>query len=244
MAIDFSIVTNTAYGFLSQAWVWGLVVILAGVGFIVALKMKRAKKMRWGIAMIYTILANGKVGINIMPMGWLKKRRVLGGLLELKSDEELVTKDLRKIYGFDPTDYIEYDGKKALALTPNPENPDQLFPINSFTLDPRSKKMFMEICPMDMTEVAGEEFKKATEDMKDNTARVMELVGLAILVIGIVLALIFITQYWKAGLDNAQKINAQTTASNEKVSNNLVEILNKCGAGAYVNNGGGLNNPA
>ncbi len=213
---------------LSQGWFWGLIIVLAALAFFVALKFKRKRKLNKQV-LIVTQLAGNKIGLTLIAAGWISKRRIFRNLIELKGEEEFITKDYRKIYGFDTEDFNELNGKKVVIVTPNPENPDQLFPISNFELDKASKQMLMKICPMDITEVAGEEFKSASNELKDNYARVMELIGLAVIVVAFILAMVFITQYWKTGLDHAQVINQQTNEANQEMAQNLVGIINSCG---------------
>lgn len=215
--------TGYIYPLLSNSLFWIIIfVVVMGVG-ILTLKMKKKKALS-NLVLVMIPRGESRIGIVETKGGYWSKKTMLKGLIKRGGPEEFITKENEIIYGVTPEDYQEFNGKRCLFVTPNPDNPKQLFPIDKFRII--NKDILSKIAPIEVTEAAIDSYEKTTKEMKGMTEQVLFIIGYALLVIGIVIALALITQYWKAGVDGTTTQNKDTAEMLKTISSNFVKSQN------------------
>jgi len=163
-------------------WGWTALLIFLAVGvifgfFIFGLWIARERK--FSIPLIEVIgLGQGKIAIQRSKAGWIKKERVLFGLLETGGGTICICKDgKRRIHNVSSEDYHEIDGKRGLIVKRKDDDPDVLVPISR--VEVKNLSLMLEIAPADYRdaaiEILNEKKKEAYGWWDENKALVISM---------------------------------------------------------------------
>lgn len=222
---DFSFVTDYILQFATSSLFWIIILIggcLAGLG---ALKLRKKRKMNKLIGVL-TYLGSGKIAIDIKKGGYFSRQRVLKGLIERGKEEEYITQDNEVIFGAVPSDYHMYNGERILLVTPNPDDPNQLLPISKIKLSEDSRKLLLQIAPVEVREMAVDSYKKSVDEMKSFTDKVVQWLIIGGFLVVALVVILFITQYAKHTIDSSASVMSQAGDTLKQVASKLAEATN------------------
>jgi hypothetical protein len=228
---DFSFVTTYMFQMLGSATFW--VILIAGGFFalIIGLKMHKNKRMKISVLKIVPI-GNKKIGLIETKAGFFRKEKKLFGLWESGGEAELVTKQGEVIYGSTPEDYHDYNGKRTLIVTPNPDKPDELFPVQDFYMSKSAQQMLMDLPPLEIREAAIDGYNKATKEMKDFKEQIIQWIMIGMFFIVAFLTILFITQYGKHMVDTAHADNIGAQDTLKDIGQKFVDAVNAMHTGS------------
>ena len=140
-------------------WGWTALLVFIVVGvlfgfFLLGLWIMRNRKFDTTLLEIIN-LGGGKIAIETSEAGWLKKRRMLFGLLEVGGETVCYCKKgMRRIFNVSSEDYHEFNGKKCLIAKRKDDDPDVLVPLSKFEV--KNLALLAEIAPGDYRDAANQ----------------------------------------------------------------------------------------
>jgi len=223
---ELSFIYDVVYGMVTSGFFWGAIIIGGLIAMLFGLNVKKKRRMDIHIIKVVN-LGNDKVAFQETKGGFFRKNRMLFGLWETGGDYQLITKDDDVVYGSEASDYHEFNKKKCLFVTPNPDDLKMLFPLRKFNLSEKTKEILTEIAPIEVRESAVDCYKQTTKEMKDWREQIVQWVLIGLFFIVAFLVIMFITQYGKHIMDKASEMNAQSIEGNRQIADKLVEAMNK-----------------
>lgn len=221
--MDLSFFLDGVVGFFRSSVTWIVVIFLVLFSAVGILKIRQKRKMTFKVFIINE-LGNDKIAIDERKAGFFKKIRKFKGLLEQGGEEEFITNKQEVIYGYNSTDQHEFGKGKVVIVTPNPDNPKQLFVVPTIRISQRTREAFMKIAPLEIQEAAVDGFIKSTQEMKSTKDKIWEIATFALLVIGIFLVVLVISQWQKNNIDKITALNSEALAVQRDIANILARI--------------------
>jgi hypothetical protein len=225
--MDLSFFLDGIVGFFRSSVTWIVVIFLVLFSVVGVMKIRQKRKMSFKV-LIINELGNDKIAIDERKAGFFKKVRKFKGLLEQSGEDEFVTNKQETIYGYNSTDQHEFGKGKVVIVTPNPDNPKQLFVVPTIRISKKTREAFMKIAPLEIQEAAVDGFNKSTQEMKSTKDKIWEIATFALLVIGIFLVVLVISQWQKNNIDKITAMNSEALSTQRDIAGILSRVAG-CG---------------
>ena len=187
------------YSWLLSPFIWIVLIFLAVGGVFGILWIRKRRKLIYDCIEIVDY-GKGKAGINQLECGWFGKTKVLGGLFDY-GDEQLETDVGEKILNFSTEDFKEFNGKRAIVVVRDKNNPEILAPIGDIKII--GDEMLAEIAPAEYRDAALDILHDVEKETSDYTKRIVEWVIIGVIIIFALVSIIVIAQMVKHGQTEA-----------------------------------------
>ena len=191
------------FDMLLSPLIWLLVVgviVILGVGMLWVMKQKRLQYN----CLIFTDLGNKKQGIEKMKAGWFSTRSKLRGLIQLKGEQILMTKDGRRIQGGSSVDFHEIGNRRGLLLKRKDDDPKILVPIT--TLEITNLELLGTVAPVEIRDAAVQIVNQDIQETKSNWEVIGQWIIMGGLIIFALVSIILITRMVQHGQDEAGRL--------------------------------------
>lgn len=149
--IDLGGIGGAMLGWASSMFFWAVVAIGIFAVFIVVLKIRKWRRYCFPCVEI-TGLGQGKVMLESTRAGWFKSKRMFFGLIDYSGEQELITKNGRKIQCASSVDYHDINGKRGIIVKRKDDDPEILVPITKFKIT--NPEILAQIAPADYRDAA------------------------------------------------------------------------------------------
>lgn len=215
----FSGATNIFVGWMTSGIFWTAFFIVAVIAVFGGLLLRKKRKMNKPVLQLYdvgnisyfrdgTVDWNKSAGIfefDIVRGGWFKSKFTLFGLWDYGDEDLFRLKDMTPVYDVSHNDYRRINGKLGLVVVRNPNDPKFAIPISKFYLSKESRTAMAEIAPVDLRNVAVSAIEAVDTEMRAKWEKIMPYVFAGLILIGLVISIMFITQYGKHMVDKASE---------------------------------------
>lgn len=181
-------------GWATSLLFWAIIAIVIFVGFIGILKIKKYRKFIFPCVEV-TGLGQGKIMLTSTKAGWFKSQKMFFGLIDYKGEQELITKDNRKIQSASSVDYHDINGKRGIIVKRKDDDPEILVPLTQFQIT--NPKLLATIAPADFRDASVnilEKYEKETMTWWQQNGGMIVLAGVIIFAL---IALIIVFNFAK-----------------------------------------------
>jgi hypothetical protein len=196
--------SGVLYGWLSSGIFWAIAIIASGAAILAGLYFRKKRMM------IYEVLELGTVDKTIKSFtftrgGWFRKRFTFMDLWDYGTESMFRLADMTPVMDVTQDDYKIINGRKGLIVMRDPLDPKFAFPISNVSLDRKSKELMAEIASSDLRDAAVLAIDQADQEMQGKWQKIAPYVIGAIVILGSVFIIIFITQYGKHMVDKSSE---------------------------------------
>lgn len=224
MAFDIGGAGGLLIGWLLNPLIW-LVIIFLVLGFTWGvLIIRRRRKMLYQALELVDYGKGGKYGFNVVPCGWVGKKKALRGLWD-GGEEQMETKDGDIIYEFSTEDFQEINGKRGVVCFRDPVNQNILVPISRVQVI--NKELLAEIAPAEYRDVALGIIEDADKETADWKEKLIQFVMWGLVVVFSLVSIIVVAQMVKNGQTEASKLILE---AGQTCLTNAREICSQIGA--------------
>lgn len=194
VGVNFGGIGSAMLGWATSILFWGIVGLLLFVGFIIMLKIRKLRKFVFPCIEV-TGLGQGKIMLTSTKAGWFKSQKRFFGLLDVSGEQELITKDNRKIQSASSIDYHDINGKRGIIVKRKDDDPEILVPLTSFQI--KNPELLARIAPADFRDASVnilEKYEKETMTWWQQNGGIIVLAGVIIFAL---IALIIVFNFAK-----------------------------------------------
>ncbi len=192
--INFGGLGSAMLGWATSLLFWAVIAIILFVVFIGVLKIRRWKRFAFPCVEV-TGLGQGKIMLTSTKAGWFKSKRMFFGLIDYSGEQELITKDNRKIQSASSVDYHDINGKRGIIVKRKDDDPEILVPLTSFKII--NPQLLAKIAPADFRDASVnilEKYEKETMTWWQQNGGLIVLAGVIIFAL---IALIIVFNFAK-----------------------------------------------
>ena len=158
-----------------------------------------------GIMQIDWSKSAGIFEFEVSKGGWFKKKFTFFGLWDYGNESLFRLSDMTPVYDVSHNDYRRINGKTGLVVIRVPNDTKFVVPISKFAISYPSKIAMAEIAPVDLRNSAVEAVEAVDMEMRAKWEKIMPYIAGGLILIGVVLSVMFITQYGKHMVDKASE---------------------------------------
>lgn len=203
MAMDFSNVSNVAYGWLRNGLFWVIVALVLTCGAFAVLWWRKRTRMKYNALEVISF-GNGKIGLNMHKAGMFKQKSTLGGLIDYGNEFRFKTDDGRIIRDASTDDLHDIFGKKSFLVRRKDDDPKILVPITRVGF--KNEKLLMEIAPADFRDASVEIVAEATKETQGFLEKYLPYIMLGAIVVFFVISMILASQFFNRTVDKATEL--------------------------------------
>jgi len=191
---------------------WILVMLILVATFFVMLYIRKRRKMNKAVLEMID-LGDGRFDFILGKGGWFKTRTMFFGLWDYGSESRFRLKDMTPVDNVSHNDYRLLNGKQALVVVRNPNDPKIVFPISRFYLSKNSKSIMSDVAPADFRDSAEKAIEQADLEMQSKWQQYAPMIIIGIVIIISLIITLLNTQYGKYMVDKASEaiIQIRTT---------------------------------
>lgn len=211
--INFGGLGSAVLGWATSLLFWAIVLSGLFMGFILILKIRRWRRFSFPCVEV-TGLGQGKIMLTSTKAGWFKSKTRFFGLWDYSGEQQLVTKDNRKIQSASSVDYHDINGKRGIVVKRKDDDPEILVPLTKFKVS--NPELLAKIAPADFRDAAVnilEKYEKETMTWWQQNSGLIVLGGVIIFAL---IALIIIFNFAK-GESSAWREFAEASKSSATV---------------------------
>lgn len=178
--VNFGGIGSAFLGWATSMLFWAVVGCLLLISFVIILKIKRWRKFVFPCVEV-TGLGQGKVMLTSTKAGWFRSKTRFFGLWDYGGEQQLVTKDGRKIQCASSVDYHDINGKRGIVVKRKDDDPEILVPLTSFKII--NPQLLGKIAPADYRDAAVnilEKYEKETMTWWQQNSGIIVLAGVII----------------------------------------------------------------
>lgn len=148
-------------------------------------------------------LGDGRFDFVLTNGGWFKSRFTLFGLWDYGSENRFRLKDMTVVDNVSHNDYRRFNGKQAIVVVRNPNDPKMVFPISKIYLSKNSQAMMAAVAPADYRDAAQKSIEQADMEMTSKWQQYAPLIITGVVIVIALIITLLNTQYGKYMVDKA-----------------------------------------
>ena len=219
MADFFSGTLGVVTQWMTSGIFWIAFLIVTCLAILGGLLLRKRRKLNKPVLQLYDVgqihfKKDGEVdwdksaGIfefDVTKGGWFKNHFTMFGLWDYGNEDLFRLKDGTPVYDVSHNDYRQVNGRLGLVVIRSPNDPRFVIPISKFFLSEGSKSAMAEIAPVDLRNAAVQANEQVDTEMKAKWEKIMPYIFAGLMIIGLIIAIMFITQYGKHMVDKASE---------------------------------------